>query len=106
MMLAHEPRPEPRKVVKLRIATDALEIPVEVGTTLQEVCAANETSIIFGCRKACCGACIIRVIEGGENLSGLADSEQTVLEVLGADADRRLACQCTVLGDVTIEIAG
>lgn len=91
-------------MARLTIASDQIAVDVEVGTTLQRFCDAHETSIIFGCREACCGACMIRVVEGGENLSRLQRREQDLLDTLDAQNDRRLACQCTVLGDVTIEI--
>lgn len=92
------------QVARLKIVTDQIAVDVEVGTTLQQFCDAHETSIVFGCRQAECGACIIRVVAGGENLSKLQTDERNLLNVLCAESDRRLACQCVVVGDVTIEI--
>ncbi|NUT51175.1 MAG: (2Fe-2S)-binding protein [Saccharothrix sp.] len=78
---------------------------VPAGTTLQQLCDTHPTPVVFGCRAAQCGACVIRVTSGTEHLSPPGDDELDVLDVLGADADHRLACQCTVLGDVSLEVA-
>jgi ferredoxin len=81
-----------------------LEFFVEHGTTIQQICAQYDTPIIFGCRAAKCGACIVRILDGGKNLGSIGTCEQAVLDILAAEPDHRLACQCTVLGDVTVEV--
>jgi len=91
--------------IKIYSNEGVVSASVQIGTTLLELCDQQQTAIIFGCRKGKCGACMIRVIEGGENLSEQGHRERDVLDVLAPAADRRLACQCTVLGDVTIEVA-
>lgn len=80
------------------------EFAVEAGTTIQHICAQHDTPIIFGCRAAQCGVCVIRVLSGAENLSLIETREQAVLAILAAHPNCRLACQCTVLGSVTVEV--
>ena len=63
----------------------------------------HDTSILFGCRDGACGACMIKVIEGKDNLSKIEDDEKDFLESMAGEEDERLACQCKVKGDVVIE---
>jgi ferredoxin len=80
-------------------------IEVETGTTMQQICDTYETPVVFGCRAAECGACLIHVVNGAENLSPMGPDEQDVLHVLAKAGNCRLACQCIVLGPVSIEVA-
>lgn len=90
---------------KVRIITDNLEIDVPEKYALIDMCEDYDTSILFGCRDGACGACMIRVKEGAENLSKMGDDERDFLETMAAEDNERLACQCKVLGDVTIEVS-
>ena len=90
---------------KLLIKTDNKTIEVEKGSSIIDVCENEETSILFGCRDGACGACMIRVLENPQNLSTMEDHERDFLETMAARDDERLACQCKVLGDVTVEVA-
>ncbi|MCX6125828.1 MAG: 2Fe-2S iron-sulfur cluster-binding protein [Proteobacteria bacterium] len=65
---------------------------------------AQKSSIEFDCLKADCGICIIKIVEGSENLSELLIAERDFLTAMKAEPDERLACQCRVNGDVTIKI--
>jgi ferredoxin len=89
----------------LNIKTDKKILEVEKNAAIIDVCENEETSILFGCRDGACGACMIRVLENPQNLSPIADSERDFLETMAATDDERLACQCLVLGDVTIEVS-
>lgn len=90
---------------KVEITTDNKTIDVRDGYPLIDMCDEHETSILFGCRDGACGACMIRVIDGAENLSTMEDHERDFLETMAAEADERLACQCRVSGDVKIEVS-
>lgn len=57
----------------------------------------------FGCCKGECGKCVIRVINGKDNLSKPTKEEQATLTRKYNDSSCRLACQCAILGDVMIE---
>ncbi|WP_194962938.1 2Fe-2S iron-sulfur cluster-binding protein [Streptomyces sp. NRRL B-1677] len=80
-------------------------IEVAAGTTLQHICDAYDTPVTFGCRAARCGACMIKVISGADNLTPAGPGERAVLDILALSPDCRLACQTTVLGTVTIDVA-
>lgn len=89
----------------LNIKTDKKIIDVEKNAAIIDVCENEDTSILFGCRDGACGACMIRVLENPQNLSPMAEHERDFLETMAATEDERLACQCLVLGDVTIEVS-
>lgn len=89
----------------LRIETDKIDISVEDNAAIIDVCETQETSILFGCRDGACGACMIKVLKNPEHLSPMEDHERDFLETMAAREDERLACQCRVLGDVTVAVA-
>lgn len=89
----------------LTVKTDKKNINVELGASIIDVCENEETSILFGCRDGACGACMIRVVENPNHLSKMEEHEKDFLETMAAREDERLACQCKVLGDVTIEVS-
>lgn len=89
----------------LTIKTDKKSIEVEPNASIIDVCEKEDTSILFGCRDGACGACMVRVVENPQNLSPMAESERDFLETMAAREDERLACQCLVLGDVTVEVS-
>jgi ferredoxin len=90
---------------KVHITTDSLTIDVAPGYALIDMCETQDTSILFGCRDGACGACMIRVLEGSENMSKMEDHERDFLETMAAAPEERLACQCKVHGDVKIEVS-
>ncbi len=72
------------------------------GLGLQALAAAASTPIEFDCRAADCGICVVRVQAHPEHLSPPTTAEADFLKAMRADFDERLACQCRVLGDVTL----
>ncbi|MFI6094960.1 2Fe-2S iron-sulfur cluster-binding protein [Lentzea sp. NPDC051213] len=90
-------------MITVTIAGSSIE--VAAGTTMQHICDENDTPVTFGCRAARCGACMIKVMSGADNLSPAEPDERAVLDVLAMSPDCRLACQTTVHGAVTIEVA-
>ena len=92
-------------MAKVYIATDKKTLEVNEGDALIDVCEDVETSILFGCRDGACGACMIQVLENPQNLSPMEDHERDFLETMAAREGERLACQCRVLGDVSIEVS-
>lgn len=90
---------------KVTITTDDLTIDVEDNYKLIDLAEDHDTSILFGCRDGACGACMVRVKDGKENLSPMGEDEKDFLETMAAEDDERLACQCTVSGDVTLEVS-
>ena len=90
---------------KVKILTDNKTIDVAQNYAMIDMCEDHDTSILFGCRDGACGACMIKVVEGSENLSPMKDHERDFLETMAAEENERLACQCKVLGDVVIEVS-
>lgn len=90
---------------KVTITTDDLSLDVEDGYALIDMCEDHDTSILFGCRDGACGACMVKVVSGAEHLSPMGDDEKDFLETMAAEPDERLACQCKVSGDVTLEVS-
>ncbi|MFK7826226.1 MAG: 2Fe-2S iron-sulfur cluster-binding protein [Oligoflexales bacterium] len=74
------------------------------GLGFQALCAKEKTPIEFDCRDSDCGICIFRVMKGSENLSPAKEKERDYLKAMRADEDERLACQCKILGDVTVAV--
>jgi ferredoxin len=72
------------------------EIDVPKGKPIREAC--EKLGIPFGCQGGICGSCMIEVVDGEENLSELTEEEEN----LARDKKHRLACQCEIDGDITI----
>lgn len=89
---------------KVKIINDSLSLDVNEGSAFIDICAEHDTSIFFSCRAATCGTCMIRVVAGPQNLSPMENKEKEFLESMAAGSNVRLACQCKVLGDVTVEV--
>lgn len=58
----------------------------------------------FGCRNGQCGVCAIRVLEGADNLTRKGSQEMKTLVSKDLSDDYRLACQCAINGDITVEV--
>jgi len=70
------------------------------GSPIGEAC--ENAGLPFACSGGLCGTCIVRVLEGGENLSEPTAAE---LDFLGPEGvkEERMACQCQIMkGTVTI----
>jgi ferredoxin len=74
------------------------------GRSLMDICDEFNTPILFGCRSASCGTCLVRVTSGGDMLSPITSSEAILLAVLANDdPEVRLACQCIVNGSISVK---
>lgn len=79
-------------------------VEVEEGADLKEVARENGWPIMFACEDGVCGTCIVNTTAGMENLSKVEEVEEETLNAMGMDREKqRLACQCKVNGDVTLE---
>ena len=91
---------------KVTITTDNKTFDVPENYALIDMCEDYDTSILFGCRDGACGACMVKVLKGAENLNQMKDDERDFLETMGAAPNERLACQCRVKGgDVVLEVS-
>lgn len=91
-------------MAKVTFDMDDVDFEVPVGEKLVDVARKAGSSVPFGCTNGICGTCIVRVTEGMSNLSEQDADEAMTLEMFGADEpEHRLACQCVVKGDVTLD---
>lgn len=90
---------------KVTITTDNKTFEVAADYPMIDMCEDFDTSILFGCRDGACGACMIRIIEGADNVSPMKDDERDFLETMAAEPNERLACQCKIRGDVKVEVS-
>jgi len=90
---------------KVTIKTDNKTFDVPDGYALIDIGEQHDTSILFGCRDGACGACMVRVVSGAENLSPMEENEKDFLSTMAAAPNERLACQCKVKGDVVLEVS-
>lgn len=91
-------------MAKVSFEMDDIDYEAPEGAKLVDVCREAGSSIPFGCTNGICGTCIVRVTTGAANLSEQDAEEAMTLEMFGADEpEHRLACQCLVKGDVTLD---
>ncbi len=80
------------------------EVEVADDASLKEVSKIQGWPIAYGCEDGVCGTCIVKAESGKENLGEMGETEAQTLDMMCMkDGDHRLACQCKVKGDVTIE---
>ena len=91
-------------MAKFTITNSKQTIDCDPGKKIADIADENNTPLVFGCREAACGACVISVVEGMDNLSEADSSEKEVLDSLAFGPCERLGCQAKVMGDVTVEI--
>ena len=80
-------------------------VTVPAGTRVIEISDKISSGIVYGCREGDCGTCLMKVVEGMENLSEPSVLEARILKEHYAGREIRLACQAQVLGDVTVRPA-
>jgi len=90
---------------KVTFADIGLTVSVPVGTRVIEISEKVGSGIVYGCREADCGTCLMKVEEGWNNLSEPSVMEAKVLKENNAGRHFRLACQAQVLGDITVRPA-
>ena len=67
----------------------------------------RKTELIeYDCKEADCGICLVRVLQGADNLSAVTKREDDFLKAMRCDPEERLACQARVFGDVTLRVEG
>ena len=90
--------------VQIRAEGFSETFSIRSGKGLQALCAEYKTPFEFDCRNADCGICIFKVTKGIDNRSAPTEVEADFLKAMRAGADERSACQCRVLGDVSISV--
>lgn len=90
---------------RLTFADINVTLNVPAGSRVIEISDKVNSGIVYGCREGDCGTCLMKVVEGSENLSEPSVLETKILKEHFAGRDFRLACQAQVLGDVTVRPA-
>ncbi|MEM0438119.1 MAG: 2Fe-2S iron-sulfur cluster-binding protein [Candidatus Micrarchaeia archaeon] len=91
-------------MAKVRFPGDNIEVEVPVGTPLKKVIEEQGASVHFACSDGRCGTCLVSIKKGMEFLNKRTPNEARTLEMLGAEDDKRLACQVIIEKDGAIEV--
>ncbi|MDP8212148.1 MAG: 2Fe-2S iron-sulfur cluster-binding protein [Candidatus Zapsychrus exili] len=67
-----------------------IEHQLDDGDKISEACKSS--GVVFSCNAGACGSCLIKVLEGADNLNDLTAEEKD----LGLDKTTRLACRCKI----------
>jgi uncharacterized 2Fe-2S/4Fe-4S cluster protein (DUF4445 family) len=87
---------------KVRFEPSGREIEVDETTTLREAAHLVGVNVRDRCggNGACCN-CVVTVVSGMENICEKGIVEEAVFYLDQAD---RLSCQCTIQGDVVVQV--
>ena len=88
------------KKVNLKVLPDNYNKEVEAGSRLMDAINENNISIESTCGSK--GKCKVKLLEG--KISNITENEKKLLSEKEIDEKIVLACERTVLGDITIEI--
>lgn len=90
---------------KITFSDIGLTVTVPAGSRVIEISEKVGAGVVYSCREGDCGSCLMKVLEGAENLSEPSVLEQKILRENMVGPPYRLACQAQVLGDVTVKPA-
>lgn len=89
---------------KVYFLPEDVSIEVNQNSSLKTLGDLEQDCLFFGCRAGACGTCAIKIINGSEFLNEKNEKEEKLLTIMSMNAsDHRLACQCRVSGDITIQ---
>ncbi len=89
---------------KIRFAKSQKEIEVPMGANLFEVLNENGIPVASSCGgEGVCIRCMVKIIEGKENLSPEEDLEIDMKEIHDVTGPMRMSCQTRILGDIVID---
>jgi ferredoxin len=99
---------------KVTFVKEKMELEVPQGANLRNEALKAGVEMYAGINRfvncfghGSCGTCRVAVKKGAENLSAKGAMEKLtlwrMLSVIGREQEARLACQCSVLGDCTVE---
>ena len=86
----------------IRFEPAGVEVPgVGPGTAIIDVTdEVPAAGVPYACRSASCGACRVRVLQGGDALAAPEPDEKEVLEIFDEVDGVRLCCQARLERDV------
>jgi ferredoxin len=78
------------------------------GSILSEHLTVENSPVLFGCRTAICGTCLIEVEEERNGrIHAATGDERELLEIIAPDRPRaRLACQLELRADIRVKYIG
>jgi ferredoxin len=90
--------------VTIHFEDNGSSVQVPAGVKLVDVCdTRHDLPLLFGCREAVCGTCLLEVLAGGDKIPPPAEHEREMLDVMAPDnPNARLGCQCVINGDVKV----
>jgi len=98
-----EPVPGPPAKMTVTFPRMGLACEVDYDDTLVDATFRYDLPIRYRCERAVCTTCLTEVLEGMEHLSPPNERESQTLKTIGAAPNYRLACQCSVYGDVRLD---
>lgn len=90
---------------KVRFNIESQELTANKGESFLTLYEKFDSPLMFGCTEGNCGTCKIRIIDNPDSLSPMEPNEKEFLLSIDALDNERLACQCEIFGDVTVDIA-
>lgn len=94
---------DPQTKVHIVFPRTGQSCEVDPDDTLADATFRYDLPIRYRCERAVCTTCLTEVLEGAENLSEPNEREKQTLASIKAKPHWRLACQCSVLGDVKLD---
>lgn len=89
---------------KVRLAKSQKVVEVAEGANLFHALNDSGIPVASSCGgEGVCVKCMVKVIDGKENLSPQGDLETDMKEIHDVAPGHRMSCQAEVLGDITID---
>lgn len=86
--------------VHVKNSNETVEVPD--GAVLETL--DGKCSILYACKSATCGSCMVKVTEGMDNLEAPNENEKIGLQAFANEPNHRLMCQCKIKkGEITVE---
>ena len=91
---------------KIIFSNKNVTVEVDRGLSILEAALENDINLYHTCGgNASCSTCRVKILRGGENLSGIEPLEAQVLDTFDLKTPYRLGCQALMIkGEVTLEI--
>ncbi len=89
---------------KISFAKPRAEIEVAVGANLMEALLKGNVPVASSCGgEGVCTKCLIKIIDGKDNLSSPNETEKDLREIHDIARNERVSCQTQVLGDIKVD---
>jgi 2Fe-2S ferredoxin len=89
---------------KIKLAKSGRILEAPMGANLFHFLNDNGVPVASSCGgEVVCTKCLIKVIEGSENLSHMNELESDMRDIYDTPKNYRMSCQTFVNGDITID---